>query len=314
MTRIHLGALAAPVLLAAFVAACGGQAGGEPSITPAGSPATVDAPASVAPDTTATLARPAAFDGLPLVELIAPEATDAGRAPTFTWGAVSGALAYRLSVLVPDGVAWAWQGDATSVRYGGVPDGVSGPSIVPGSWWSVAALDGDGSIVAMSELRAVSPTTEVGGAPSWAEHSGAGTTPTDTAIPSATPSDAGSGPLSARACDLLDAEEIHDAIKGDWLAPELAPYAEYSVCTWMSQNGSRLDLELWPADQYDPEGWGADGTIDGLGDDSYTVEHGWDRRIGFLASGITVNLLIDYTKVDRDGFTALARLVEGRID
>jgi hypothetical protein len=82
----------------------------------------------------------------------------------------------------------------------------------------------------------------------------------------------------------------------------------------MSLNGSRLDLELWPADQYDPEGWGADGTIDGLGDDSYTVEHGWDRRIGFLASGITVNLIIDYTKVDRDGFTALARLVEGRID
>jgi hypothetical protein len=68
-----------------------------------------------------------------------------------------------------------------------------------------------------------------------------------------------------------------------------------------------------PAAQYDPEGWDADSTVSSLGDRAYRVDHGWDRRIGFVHGDYGVTLIIDYTKVDSVGFESLAHLVDERL-
>jgi len=96
----------------AVLASCGGSAS---SIPPRG-----DGSSS---GPVATLPRPSVFANLPLVQLVAPDMVGAGRAPTFEWSPVGTADAYRLSVLGPDGPMWAWQGETTSIRYGGVSDG-----------------------------------------------------------------------------------------------------------------------------------------------------------------------------------------------
>ena len=95
------------------------------------------------------------------VVLVAPPEEGAGETPTFEWEPVEGAAAYRLVVLDAEGQpAWAWEGPDTIVALGGVPDrpeGAEGPVLTPGSTWSVAALDGDGHIVAASSVRPASP-------------------------------------------------------------------------------------------------------------------------------------------------------------
>lgn len=96
------------------------------------------------------------------VELVAPPTEGAGEVPTFEWKAAQGAASYRLVVLDPDGgPTWAWEGAETTVNLGGLPGerptGEGGPVIVAGSSWSVAALDPDGHVVAVSVSRPVSP-------------------------------------------------------------------------------------------------------------------------------------------------------------
>lgn len=258
---------------------------------------------SAAPNDVATAAaslhpRPAALADLPFVELVGPSTTGAGLAPIFEWRAADGASGYRLSVRGPQQRSWAWSGKATSVRYGGTVDRQAGPVIVPGMRWSVAAFDHDGSIVALSELRPLSPTDEPGPEPDWITAA----QPTPVASPEA-------GDEDAATCALLGVDEISAAIEGAWEAVNDMGYR----CEWRSRNGSVLSIDLLAAETYDPEGWGADETIDQLGDRAYRVTHGWDRRIGFVRDDVSVMLVIDYTKVDADGFLHLARLVEGRV-
>ncbi len=96
-----------------------------------------------------------------VVELRGPAETGAGSIPTFEWSAVDGAGAYRLVVKDAQGNAtWAWEGTDTAIALGAVPDreeGDGGPILTEGSFWSVVALDGEGHVVAVSELRPVSP-------------------------------------------------------------------------------------------------------------------------------------------------------------
>jgi len=299
------------------VAACGSA--GEPATTPStnssgGVAAVVASPVTTRP-------RPSLLGDLSTIELLAPTESDAGRAPTFEWAPVDKAATYRLLVLAPDAPTWAWLGSATSVRYGGVPEGANGPSLRPGSWWSVTALTGDGSVLAVSDLRAVSPTDDRGPDPLWAT----GSTATDAATGDAVEGDTASaapapeaasspGSNAGRACDLLTADEIHDAVKGDWGEPKLTSLGQAaSWCEWTSVNGTLLSLEVGPADHYDPDGWGADETVAGLGDRAYRVNHGWDRRIGFVHGGYSVTVTIDYTRVDVAGFLRLAELIDGRL-
>jgi hypothetical protein len=95
------------------------------------------------------------------VELVAPPEEGAGETPTFEWEPVEGAAAYRLVVLDAEGQpVWAWEGPDTTVALGGVPDrpeGAEGPVPPPGSTWSVAALGGDGHVLAVSPVRSASP-------------------------------------------------------------------------------------------------------------------------------------------------------------
>jgi hypothetical protein len=272
-----------------------------------------------------TRPRPAVFADLPTIELLGPGETGVGRAPTFAWTPVTAATTYRLSVLAPDAPTWAWLGAATSVRYGGVPEGVNGPSLRPGSWWSVAALGHDGTVLAMSELRAVSPTDERGPEPAWANGSmvasggqDAPTAPASAAPASAAPDPAapaqGGGPILGRACDLLSAGAIADAIEGEWGAPELTTFGQGgSWCEWTSARGSILSVSIGPAGHYDPDGWGADETLEGIGDKAYRVNHGWDRRIGFVHGDLSVMMTIDYTRVDQTGFKHLAESIDDRL-
>lgn len=95
------------------------------------------------------------------VELTAPPEEGAGEVPTFEWEPVESAAAYRMVVLDAEGRAvWAWEGPDTSVALGGVPDrpeGAEGPVLTPGSTWSVAALDAEGHVLAVSPARSASP-------------------------------------------------------------------------------------------------------------------------------------------------------------
>ncbi len=275
---------------ATLFAACGSSSTGSPAARQA---------------TAASFPRPAALANLPLVELVAPATTAAGPAPVFEWRSVDGAQAYRLSVRGPDFRSWAWVGSDTTIRYGAITEGQAGPTIIPGTLWSVAALGGDGSILALSELRPVSPTDDPGPAPDWL-----GAQATAPAVGVSTPSPA----EAFDACDLLTADEIRAAIKGTWGTPESSSYGgDNGRCEWTSENGSILAIDVMPADAYDPDGWGADGTVDGLGEKSYVVDHGWDRRIGFIRGGRSVMLVIDWTKVDLEAFIGVARQVESRL-
>jgi hypothetical protein len=297
--------LALAAALSASVAACSGTSpsGAENAAINDGPPADInDGPPAALED-----GRPAALKHLPLVELVGPAATNAGPVPIFEWGLVDGAEAYRLSVRGPDARMWAWSGSETSVRYGGVAEGQSGPTIVPGSRWSVAAFGGDGSLVALSDLRPVSPTDDPGPAPDWLA--------APAANPAATPAAAQASPAGEfDACDLFSADEITAAIDGTWGEPVLA-YADVigGRCEWTSANGSILSIDVLPATAYDPEGWGADGTVEGLGEQSYIVSHGWDRRIGFVRGDRSVMLTIDWTRVDLEAFAAIARQIEERL-
>ena len=277
----------------AVLASCGGSAS---SIPPRG-----DGSSS---GPVATLPRPSVFANLPLVQLVAPDMVGAGRAPTFEWSPVGTADAYRLSVLGPDGPMWAWQGETTSIRYGGVSDGTNGPSLVPGSWWSVAALAADGSVVALSELRSVSPTGESGPAPAWA----------DGAVPPASSSPPGGQAAVVGWCDMLTPAEIADAIGGDWLEPtEGRLDAHNGWCDWTSARGTLLTLTISPAAHFDPAGWDADEPIAGVGAEAYWAAVGWDRRVVFVQGESSVMLAIDFSRVDQDGLVHLAALVAGRL-
>jgi hypothetical protein len=95
------------------------------------------------------------------IVLISPPGDGAGLTPTFRWEPVQGASTYRLAIQDPQGTGvWAWQGEETSIVMGGDPgrpENEAGPVVTEGSRWSVVALDADGKVVAVSELREVSP-------------------------------------------------------------------------------------------------------------------------------------------------------------
>jgi hypothetical protein len=306
----------APALIAISLAACGGNSSAVVDDRPA--PTSLEAaPGATTPETptalAAIIARPAILADLPLIEQVAPAVADAGRAPTFEWRAVDGAVAYRLSVLGPDAPSWGWQGQATSVRYGGVAEGVSGPSLLPGSWWSVAALGADGGVVAASDMRPVSPAADPGLEPEWAEPASTATA-SDPVSVTPLPTTAAVDAPGDHVCDLMSTDEITTAIKGTWLEPKPTAFgAGAGWCDWTSEHGSILSLSVGPAANYDPDGWGADRSIDDIGFQAYSVEHGWDRRIGFVHDDVSVMLIIDYTKVDPPGFESLARLIEQRL-
>jgi len=315
-----LSAVAATVFV---LAACGGSSPDEGSAGQGGSAAVTGGGTGAG---AASFARPAVLADLPFVTLEAPAALDAGPTPIFRWASIDGAASYRLLVRGPGGEGWAWRGAETSIRYGGGTDGVPGPQLVPGMVWSVAALDGDGRLVALSELRAVSPTSE----PGPIEAAVAGGVNAAVAVTSGGATGAGSagagqsgGPAEPAAsaaasvegpCGLLTAEEITAAIGGDWAEPISGDVVgNTGSCEWQSAKGTLMTIWILAAEHHDPDGWGADETIDGLGEGAYAVTHGWDRRIGWVQSDVSVMLVTDFTNIKPEAFLGIATMIDERL-
>ena len=86
----------------------------------------------------------------------------ASEKPLFAWEAVSGASRYQLIVFDEAGeLYWAWEGTVTQIYMGGTdaqpPDESSGPSIEAGYSWAVTAYASDGTVIAASAVRPISP-------------------------------------------------------------------------------------------------------------------------------------------------------------
>lgn len=84
-----------------------------------------------------------------------------GFRPMLSWEAIEGAGSYFLVVKDDAGAPyWAWDGTETSIPLGGAsfPDDIgNGPTIAPGYTWSVSAYAADGTILAISGDRSLSP-------------------------------------------------------------------------------------------------------------------------------------------------------------
>lgn len=95
----------------------------------------------------------------PVIQLTPTEGV--GVRPTFDWEAVEGAGSYFLVVKDDAGAAyWTWDGSETSIPLGGAefPDDFgNGPTIGPGYKWSVSAYATDGTFLAISGDRPISP-------------------------------------------------------------------------------------------------------------------------------------------------------------
>jgi len=130
------------------------------SATTASSSATTTTPATTTPASTASPQNePLLVGAEPVIQLTATEGV--GIRPTLAWESVDGAASYFLVVKDESEVAyWAWDGSETSVPLGGAEfpaDFGNGPSIGPGYTWSVSAYAGDGTFLAISGDRPVSP-------------------------------------------------------------------------------------------------------------------------------------------------------------
>jgi hypothetical protein len=317
---MRIRVIAAAMAAAAVLAACGG--GSAPAAAPAAAPtAPAAVPAAAPAGVATTIDRPAALADLASVELREPGVTDAGPAPVFAWDAVDGAATYRLSVLGPDGPRWAWEGDATSIRYGGVEDGQAGPAIVAGSWWSVSAMDPSGELVAASVLRRVSPDTDPGPEPAWA---GGPAQAVDAAAGTAAAASEGpSGPVTTetvRPCSLVTTEQVAATLGGEWSAPEesVYPHGKGGSCSWTypaSEFGGGVSISVSRAEAYNPEGWNGetDRLLEGIGEEAYLTRSGMDRKVGFRRGEVSVLLSFDHGVIDFDAYAALARLVDEAI-
>jgi hypothetical protein len=106
----------------------------------------------------------ALVDGVPGITLTGPASRDAGAYPLFMWEPATGAFSYQLVVIDSVGPIWAWQGETTEVRLGGVdgepPADYGGPALTEASCWSVVALDAQDHTIAASDLVPVAPGNE----------------------------------------------------------------------------------------------------------------------------------------------------------
>lgn len=289
----------AALLLALAVALLAGCSGSEPAAAP-------------------TQPRAAALDGYASVTLTAPAATDAGPSPSFAWKPVDGAAEYRLAVVGADGPVWAWAGPETTVLFGAYADapaeGVGALRLQTAAWWSVAAFDADGALLAISDHRAVAPDASVP-AP-WADESRGAEEASAEA----------SAPL-ASACDLFT-----DAEAEAFLGGALAGAGEGGVesdgvtlyCSWVRADDELLTLDLsiepgvlresWDESlatmlEYDPT---MPHAFEGVGDDSYLEADWGGTRLALIADDVYLSVRSGFTGGAEDATIALATELLGR--
>lgn len=267
---------------------------------------------SAAPAAATTAPRPAALADYPELALSAPATTGAGTSPVFAWDAVDDAAAYRLAVVTADGPVWAWSGAETTVVFGGyaeVPaEGVGALRLTSAAWWSVAAFDADGVLLAVSGHRAVAP---------------------DDATPAPLTGDArtaGSGgpaapaPLDS-ACDLFTDAEAEAFLEGP-----LAGAGDGGVeadgrtlfCSWQRADDEFLTLDLsiqpgvlretWDESmasmlEFDPS---MPHALEGVGDDSYLNVDWGGTRLALIADDVYLSVRSGFTGGAEDASIALA--------
>ncbi len=265
--------------------------------------ASVDAP---------TMARPQALADYPSMTLVAPAAADAGTSPTFAWQAVPDAADYRLSVVAADGPVWAWSGTATEVVFGGYEaapaTGVGALRLTRAAWWSVAAYAADGALLAVSDLRAVSPDATMP-APLAAA-------PPGEAAPQPAPLDS--------ACPLYSDAEAEEFLEGELAGPGRggveADGATLS-CSWVRADDEFLTLDIsvkpgvsrasWDESmeamlEFDPD---LTHGLDGLGDDSY-VDAGWSgTRLALIDGDVYLSVRSGFTDGAEDVTIEAAQLI-----
>ena len=157
--------VAAVVLLVAAACSTGdGDAESAPSATAATAAASSSTGQQATTTTTTTTSvapqnEPLLVGAAPVIQLTPTEGV--GPRPTLDWEAVEGAGSYFLVVKDDAGEAyWAWEGSETSIPLGGAEfpeDYGNGPTIGPGYTWSVSAYTSDGTLLAISGDRPVSP-------------------------------------------------------------------------------------------------------------------------------------------------------------
>jgi len=149
-----------------FVASCSGSDTTVSTLSSAAptsdtTPSEPDATSDTVADTTdSTDSDIRATLGVPLVTLLTPE-SGGGSRPELAWDAVDGAFFYSIVLFDPTGGAyWGWEGTTTAVHVGGEPvinEGLSGPSVIDGMAWQVAAYDADQNLIALSDRQPVAP-------------------------------------------------------------------------------------------------------------------------------------------------------------
>ena len=166
-TRVLL--LAVGLLL--VVAACS-STDGDAETSDVTSAATTDVSSTTAPSATqettpteqaTTTLAPQAESLLtganPVIQITPTEGV--GLRPMLSWEAIEDAGSYFLVVKDDAGAGyWAWEGSETSIPLGGAafPDDIgNGPTIAAGYTWSVSAYAADGTILAISGDRSLSP-------------------------------------------------------------------------------------------------------------------------------------------------------------
>jgi hypothetical protein len=258
----------------------------------------------------ATIARPAALTDLATVTLVSPAETEAGPTPTFAWEPIDGATAYRLVVLGPDAPRWGWSGAETSVQYGG-SGAPGGPSLKPGSWWSVAALAVDGTTLALSDLRAVSPGDETGADPAWASGLPAAATPE----PAAPEVAAGAPTGELTACSLVTTDELESLLGRTFHPGAPSGFALASDdCQFDTDKLASLNVDLSARSGFHPDLWAPDHTaVPGLGEDSFSVKSGMDRKVGFVRGDHAVLLTFSFGRVDEEAMIQLAKAIDARL-
>jgi hypothetical protein len=115
----------------------------------------------------ATLAAGSAAGAAPVLPDTAPivlrtARNDAGPNPILQWKAARDAASYVVVVQTPKGRPyWTWRGTDTRVRLGGGGDGAvedsEGASLQRRMVWFVVAFDADGTVIASSAKRPISP-------------------------------------------------------------------------------------------------------------------------------------------------------------
>ncbi|MFS0892677.1 hypothetical protein [Microbacterium sp. 179-I 3D3 NHS] len=251
------------------------------------------------------------------VALTSPASMNAGTSPTFEWNAVDGATEYRLSVVTADGPVWGWTGESTSVRYGGYDSspahGVGALRLTTAAWWSVAAFDADGALLAVSDHRAVAP---------------------DAAAPA--PLDGGGGagqdeaPASlVSACELLGDEEAEAFLEGPLAAPGEGGIEANGVelyCSWHRADDEQLTLDIAIKPGVARDSWDESMEImlesdpdlphafDDLGDDSYLEADWGGTRLALIAGDVYLSVRSGFTGGAEQATIDLARELLARYE